>query len=93
MKPLKDIKRELLADPAVQAEYERLADEFDVAHELIAARARAGMTQDEVARRMGTSQSVVARLEGGQRLPSLRSVQRYAEVVGARAVLRIEHPA
>lgn len=93
MKPLKDIKRELLADPAVQAEYERLADEFDVAHELIAARARAGMTQDEVARRMGTSQSVVARLEGGQRLPSLRSVQRYAEAVGARAVLRIEHPA
>ena len=39
---------------------------------------------------MGTSQSVVARLESGRQMPSMRTVQRYAEAIGARAVLRIE---
>lgn len=90
MKTLKDIKRELLADPAARAEYDNLAAEFDVARELIAARSRAGLTQGDVAERMGTTQSVIARLEGGKRVPSLRTVQRYAQAVGARAVVRIE---
>ena len=90
MKTLKDIKRELLADPAAQAAYQDLAAEFEVARELIAARSRAGLTQGDVALRMGTTQSAVARLEGGKRAPSLRTVQRYAQAVGARAVVRIE---
>ena len=91
MKSLKDIKRELLEDPATRAEYEQQqAAEFDMAHELIAARARAGMTQSDVAALMGTTQSAIARLEGGKRAPSLRTVQRYAQAVGARAVVRIE---
>jgi DNA-binding XRE family transcriptional regulator len=90
MKSLKDIKRELLEDPATRAEYEQQAAEFDMAHELIAARARAGMTQSDVAALMGTTQSAIARLEGGNRAPSLRTVQRYAQAVGARAVVRIE---
>ena len=90
MKALKDIKRELLADSAARAAYLDLAAEFEVARELIAARSRAGMTQSDVALLMGTTQSVVARLEGGTRTPSLRTVQRYAQAVGARAVLRIE---
>lgn len=90
MKTLKDIKRELLTDPAAQAAYQDLAPEFDMARELIAARSRAGLTQGDVAVRMGTTQSVIARLEGGKRTPSLRTVQRYAQAVGARAVVRIE---
>lgn len=90
MKTLADLKRQLLADPQTRAEYDALADEFDMARELIAARSRAGLTQGEVAERMGTTQSVVARLEAGQSLPSLRTVQRYAHAIGARAVVRIE---
>ena len=90
MKTLKDIKRELLANPAVQAAYESQSAEFEMACELIAARIRAGMTQSDVAQRMGTTQSVVARLEGGKTVPSLRSVQRYAQAVGAHAVVRLE---
>lgn len=57
----------------------------------MSARARAGLTQGEVAQRMGTTQSVVARLEGGKATPSLRSVQRYAQAIGCRAVVRLEH--
>ncbi len=90
MKTLKDIKRELLGSPAARAEYDSMAAEFEVARELIAARSRAGLTQGDVALRMGTTQSVIARLEGGKRIPSLRTVQRYAQAVGARAVVRIE---
>ena len=45
MKTLKQMKAELLAAPAVKAEYEALADEFAIAHELVAARARAGLSQ------------------------------------------------
>jgi predicted transcriptional regulator len=91
MKTLNALKQNLLADPAVRAEYDALAEEFEMAHELVSARARAGLTQGEVAQRMGTTQSVVARLEGGKATPSLRSVQRYAQAIGCRAVVRLEH--
>lgn len=90
MKTLRQLKVRMLEDPTVRAEYEALAPEYETARELIAARTRAGLTQGEVARRMGTTQSVIARLESGRRAPSLRTVQRYAEAVGARAVVRIE---
>jgi DNA-binding XRE family transcriptional regulator len=90
MKNLKTLKAELLADPATQAEYDALAPEFETARELIGARSRAGLTQEEVAVRMGTTQSTIARLESGKRSPSLRTVQRYAQAVGGRAVVRIE---
>lgn len=90
MKKLADLKTRLLADPQTRAEYDNLADEFDMARQLIEARTRAHMTQGDVAERMGTTQSVVARLESGKRPPSLRTVQRYAEAVGGRLVLRIE---
>ena len=90
MKTLKTLKRELLADAGTRAEYEVMADEYAIARELIAARARAGMSQGEVAQRMGTTQSVVARLESGKRPPSMRTVQRFAQAVGGHVVLRIE---
>ena len=90
MKALARIKSDMLAAPDVRVAYDALADEFIIARELIAARARAGLSQAEVAQRMGTTQSVVARLESGKRPPSLRTVQRFAQAVGARAVVRIE---
>lgn len=90
MKTLKTLKAELLARAETHAEYEAQAAEFAMAHELIAARTLAGLTQADVAERMGTTQSTVARLEGGKATPSLRSVQRYAQAVGLRAVVRLE---
>lgn len=59
---LATLKSRLLADP-VRAEYDAQADEFAIAHELIAARARAGLTQAELAERMHTTQSTIARRE------------------------------
>lgn len=90
MKNLKTLKREWLEDSATRAEYDALSGEFELVRELIAARNRAGLTQGQVAQRMGTTQSVIARLESGRRAPSMRSVQRYADALGCRAVVRIE---
>jgi predicted transcriptional regulator len=87
---MRTLKAELLADPKTRSEYDAIANEFEMARELIAARSRAGLTQGEVAERMGTTQSVIARLESGRRTPSMRTVQRYAQVVGARAVVHLE---
>ena len=91
MKTLKTLKAQLLADPSTRAAYDAQADEFAVARELIAARTQAGLTQADVAERVGTTQSTIARLEGGKAVPSMRSLQRYAQAVGCRAVVRLEH--
>ena len=90
VKSLKDVKAQLLANPAVRQAYDAQAPEFELARELIAARLRAGLTQGDVAARMGTTQSVVARIESGRGTPSMRTVQRFASAVGARAVVRME---
>lgn len=90
MKTLKTLKRELLRDKRTARAYANLAAEFDVAHALIDARVRAGLSQTQVAERMGTTQSVVARLESGRRRPSMRTVERFARAVGGRLILRIE---
>ena len=90
MKNLKEVKVKLLAKPAVRQAYEAQAPEFELARELIAARLRAGLTQGDVAARMGTTQSVVARIESGRGTPSMRTVQRFASAVGSRAVVRME---
>ena len=87
MKSFEPYRRVALKKPGIRAEYERLAPEFAVARSLIAARMRAKLTQDEVARRMGTSQSGVARMESGRSLPSTSSLMKYAEAVGRRLTI------
>ena len=93
MKTLKTLKREILADVATRTAYAAQADEFGIARELIGARTRAGLSQSEVAQRMGTTQSVVARLESGKRPPSMRTVERFAQAVGGHLVFHIEQQA
>jgi transcriptional regulator with XRE-family HTH domain len=57
--------------------------------EIVSARVRAGLTQQELARRMGTTQSTIARLEVGGRSPSIKTLQRLARVTGSRLVVRL----
>lgn len=67
-----------------------MADEFAALAELLRARTRAGLTQTELAERMHTTQSTIARLESGRSMPSMRTLARYAEATGSRAVVRLE---
>lgn len=81
-------------DPAFRDAYEGMADEFSALAELLRARQRAGLTQTELAARMGVSQPVVARIEGSvgnrKHAPSLATLRRYAEACGQRLVIRFE---
>ncbi len=86
---LQTIKRKMLGDREVRAAYDALADEFDLARELIAARVRAGLTQAEVAERMGTTQSVVARLESGAQMPSVNTLLKFAKATRSRPVIKL----
>lgn len=79
----------MLADREVRTNYDAMADEFSLARELIAARVRAGLTQAELAARMDTTQSVVARLESGAQLPSVKTLLRFAKATGARPVIKL----
>ena len=88
-KKIREIKDELLADEEFRREYEALEEEFSIAAQLIEARTKANLTQEQVARRMGTTQSVVARLESGHPLPSLRTLRRYASAVGSKVEIRL----
>jgi transcriptional regulator with XRE-family HTH domain len=83
------LKKKWHADPRFRQAYEALKPEFAIARQLITARGRAGLSQAEVARRMGTTQSTVARLESGQRLPAMSSLQRYADAIGHRLEVRL----
>ena len=71
-------------DPKYGAAYDELEEEFALAAALIEARSGAGVSQEEIARRMHTSQPAVARLEGGRANPSISTLRRYAEATGTR---------
>jgi predicted transcriptional regulator len=88
-KTLKQVKNELMNDEEFRQEYDAQAEEFTIAARLIKARSQANLTQNQVAQRMGTTQSVVARLESGHPQPSLRSLTRYAEAVGKKIDIRL----
>lgn len=87
-----ELKARALQDEAARAEYEALGPAFDLLHTLIEARQSANLTQAEVAERMGTKASAVARLEGslasGKHSPSIATLRRYAEATGRRLEIR-----
>lgn len=80
-----ELEQKLLADPEVKAAYDALEQEYAIARELIAARVRAGLSQAQLAERMNTTQSTIARLESGKSLPSIRTLNRIAEATNSRA--------
>jgi ribosome-binding protein aMBF1 (putative translation factor) len=91
--PVDELAREWLQDPEFRAEYDALEGEFALATALIEARARAALTQAQVAERMGTTQAVIARLESGRTKPSTRTLERFARATGMRLRIHFEEPA
>jgi ribosome-binding protein aMBF1 (putative translation factor) len=70
--------------------YEALESEFALVNSLIRARTRAQLSQAEVATRMGTTESVVSRLESGRVKPSTRTLERYARATGHKLRISLE---
>ncbi|MDN5941630.1 MAG: helix-turn-helix domain-containing protein [Nitrospira sp.] len=88
---LKDFKARALTRQDVRRKYEGLREEFEILDEILKARAGAGVTQAELAARIGTTQSAVARLETamGKHSPSIGTLKRYASALGYRLQVRL----
>ena len=94
MTPYKELRNRALADPEVRAEYERLnREEFALLDQMLAARHAAGLSQAQVAERMGTKAPAVTRLEralaSGQHSPSIDTLRKYAAACGKKLVISI----
>ncbi len=84
MTKLKDLKARFMGDPEFREEYARVDEEYALIEALVRACTTAKLTQAQLARRLGTTQSAVTRLESGRVSPSFATLRRYAEATGTR---------
>ena len=82
MTKLAELKKQLMKNPEVRREYEKVDVEYTLIEEMIRARMKAHLSQAELAIKIGTTQSAIARLESGRVSPSLTTLRRYAEATG-----------
>lgn len=89
-KEWKELRKELLKDPEVKKEYDRLEPEYAIISQMIAIRAKKKITQKEMAKRMGTKQSAIARFESGDYNPTLEFLNKTAKALGTKLVINFE---
>ncbi len=89
------LKKKALSKKNVRAEYEALEPEFNLLREMLKARNEAGLSQAEVAERMGTKPPAITRLESsltsGKHSPSIATLKKYAEAVGCHLEIKFVH--
>ncbi len=90
MARISDMHRRWMEEPDYRKAYDALEGEFGLAKAVLQARNRVGLTQAELARKMGTTQPVLARLEGGRTRPSMRTLERLARATGTRLLIKFE---
>jgi ribosome-binding protein aMBF1 (putative translation factor) len=90
MTDVRDLHRKWMKDLRYRKAHEELAPEYELAHAIINARAHAGITQEQLAKRMETTQSVIARLESGRTRPSTQTLERLAAATGTRLRIRFD---
>lgn len=84
MTKIADLKKRWMDDADFQAEYEAVDAEFSIIEALIRARKSANLSQTQLAERLGTTQSAIARLEAGGVSPTLSTLRRYADATGSK---------
>ena len=92
MTRIADLKKKLMDNPEFRQEYEKADAELRLIETLVHARTKAKLSQAELAKRIGTTQSAIARLEGGGVSPSLSTLRRYAEATGAKLEINLVTP-
>jgi len=90
MMKFNDLHKKFMKDPEYRKEYDALEEEFALIAAVAKARIRAGLTQAQLAKRMKTTQSTVARLESGRGKPSTRTLARFAKATGHRLKISFE---
>lgn len=87
---IQEFKNKAFQNPQVKKEYENLNAEFELIDTLIFMRKKSGLTQDEVAQRMGTQKSNICRLEKGGSNPSWKTLQNYAHACGFELAMKLK---
>ena len=90
MTKVRDLHEKWMKDPEYRKAHKALAPEFDIARAVMQARVQAGLTQEQLAQRMDTTQSVIARLESGRPRPSTQTLERLAAATGTRLKISFE---
>jgi ribosome-binding protein aMBF1 (putative translation factor) len=90
MTRIRELHKKWMKDPEYRREYNALEEEFALAEAVAKARVRAGLSQAQLARRMKTTQSTIARLESGRGKPSTRTLDRFARATGHRLKISFE---
>jgi transcriptional regulator with XRE-family HTH domain len=89
------LKKKALSKSGVKAAYEALGPEFDLLRQILKARTKAGLSQADVAERMGTHAPAIARLEStlsnGKHSPSVHTLKSYARAVGCELQIKLVH--
>ncbi len=89
----KELKNKALKKPSVKKKYETLEPEFSLLREMLRARKKVGLSQAQIAERMGTKSPAITRLESslssGKHSPSLATVKKYAEALGCHLEIKI----
>lgn len=89
----KELVKKALAKPGVQEEYDKFQLEFEILDQMLATRKKAGLTQSQIAAKMGTKQTAITRLESalvnGTQSPSLSTLRKYAEAVNCHLEIKL----
>jgi transcriptional regulator with XRE-family HTH domain len=90
---MNDLRRhieESMADAEFRSAWQETELEYQVARQIVALRLKRGLSQKELARRVGTTQSTIARIENGSQNLSLRTINRLARALGATVRLDLQ---
>lgn len=88
---LQNLKNKAFQNPKVKTEYDNLESEFELIDTLLAMRKKSGLTQEEVAQKMGTKKSNISRLEKGSNNPSWKTLQNYAHACGFEIFMKFKN--
>ena len=90
MEEWKEVKKDLLKNKEAYKEYKRLEPKYRLVSELIGARVKKGLSQRQLAERIGTKQSAIARVESGNANPSFDFLEKLTNALGATLVIQIK---
>lgn len=85
----KELKADLMKDSEFRREYEKLETEFQIARQIIGARLKKKMSQEELAKKVNTGQAVISRLEGMNGKPSISLLERVAKALNTKINISI----
>lgn len=88
------LMKKFLSDPVNKVEYDKMEEEFAILSDMLEARAKAGKTQEDLAKALGTTKSAISRLEncgktGNSSSPTLKTLRKYANAVGCTLQIKL----